>query len=157
MAYCGSALGSLFGPAFAPVARRGREFGLAYAAAQSVHLGLVMWLFHISSRPPLSTRLIVFFSVGIFWTYLLAVFSFGNLAGALGPRGWRALRAAGMNYILLAFSFEPADAQFSILRLIEYVPFAAMSIAAPVFVFAASAHRRFGIGYSRARLGPVSN
>jgi hypothetical protein len=42
MAYTGSAMGALFGPAFEVLARRGREFGLAYAAAHLIHLGLVV-------------------------------------------------------------------------------------------------------------------
>src|SRR5260370_34079585 len=72
VAYAGGAMATLFGPAFAPLARRGREFGLAYAAAQLIHLGLVVWLFLITFRPPLSGQSLVFFFTGIVWTYLLA-------------------------------------------------------------------------------------
>ena len=42
VAYAGGAMATLFGPALEPLARRGREFGLAYAAAQLIHLGLVV-------------------------------------------------------------------------------------------------------------------
>jgi hypothetical protein len=164
VAYSGKAMTALFGPALAPLARRGREFGLAYAAAQLVHVGLVVWLFQISSRPPLSGKLSVFFIIGIVWTYLLAVLSFGGLAEALGPRGWRTLRIAGLNYILFAFAFDfvptvirSGPGPYEVWRLLEYVPFAAMSVAAPLLVLAAAAHRRLGIRYSRAGLGPVVN
>lgn len=164
IAYSGKAISALFGPAFAPLARRGREFGLAYAAAQLVHLGLVVWLFQISARPPLSGRLSAFFIVGIVWTYLLAVFSFGGPAETLGPRGWRTLRIAGMNYILFAFAFDfvppvirSAIPQYGIRHIVEYVPFAVMSVAAPLLVLAAAAHRRLELRYSRAGLGPVVN
>jgi hypothetical protein len=37
------------------------------------------------------------------------------------------------------------------LWLIAYVPFAAMSVAAPLLVLAAAARRRLGMRYSRAR------
>jgi hypothetical protein len=164
VAYSGGAMTALFGPALAPLARRGREFGLAYAAAQLVHVGLVVWLFQISTRPPLSVKLSVFFIIGIVWTYLLAVLSFEGLAEALGPRDWRTLRIAALNYILFAFALDfvppvihPGTAQYGVWRLVEYMPFAAMSVAAPLLVLAAAAHRRLGMSYSRAVLGPVVN
>ena len=106
VAYAGRAVTELFGPAFAPLARRGREFGLAYASALLIHLGLVVWLFHISSRAPLSGTSFAFFVLGMVWTYLLAVLSFGRLAEALGPSGWRVVRVAGLNYILYAFAID---------------------------------------------------
>jgi len=40
-AYCAAALAALFGPSFQPLQRHVREFGLAFAAAHLVHLGLV--------------------------------------------------------------------------------------------------------------------
>src|SRR5271169_928990 len=94
VAYSGGAMAALFGPAFERLARRGREFGLA------------IWLFQISSRPPLAGKLFAFFVIGIFWTYLLAIFSFGGLAKTLGSRCWRILRIVGLNYILFAFAFD---------------------------------------------------
>ena len=163
VAYAGGAMAALFGPALAPLAGRGREFGLAYAAAQLIHLGLVVWLFQVSSRPPLSGELIVFFSIGIFWTYLLAIFSFGGPSRALGSRGWRTLRIVGLNYILFAFAFDfvpvaiHGTTHYGVGRLVEYAPFAAMSVAAPLLVLAAAAHRRLGMRYSHAGLEPVVN
>ena len=41
LAYAGGAMATLFGPTLKPIAAHAREFGLAYAAAQLVHLGLV--------------------------------------------------------------------------------------------------------------------
>jgi len=162
LAYAGGAMAMLFGPVLAPIARRGREFGLAYAAAMLIHLSLVLWLFLLTSRAPLTGKFLVFFLVGIFWTYLLAIFSFGRLTEALGPWGWRALRIVGLNYILLAFAadFVPPvihskGAYHSIFGLAGYVPFAAMSVAAPLLVLAAAAHRRMAVRYVRAGLGPA--
>jgi hypothetical protein len=163
VAYAGGAMAALFGSAFASLAGRGREFGLAYAAAHLIHLGLVIWLFEISSRAPLSGEGIVFFTVGIVWTYLLALFSFGGLSKTLGPRGWRALRTVGLNYILFAFAvdFVPAairgTAHHEVLRVVAYAPFAAMSVAAPLFVLTAAAHRHLGMSYRHAGPGPVVN
>jgi hypothetical protein len=164
IAYCARAIGKLSGPALARLGRRGREFGLAYAAAHLIHLGLVVWLFHIAPRPPISNRLIVFFSIGIFWTYLLAFLSFGNLADALGPRGWRAVRLVGMNYLLFAFGFDFVrpllhleSAQYPISRFAEYAPFAAMSLAAPLLVIAAAAQTRLHIRYTRATVGHAAD
>jgi hypothetical protein len=152
VAYTGGPMATLFGPALAPLARRGREFGLAFAAAHLVHIGLVIWLYRILNHLPLSGPASVFFAIGIVWTYLLATLSFGGLSEALGPRYWRWLRFLGMNYILLAFArdFVPSVihsgiAHQELWHAVEYVPFAAMSVAAPVLIFAATARRRWGM------------
>jgi hypothetical protein len=44
LAYTAGAMTTLFGPAFEPLKRRGREVGLAFASAHLVHLGLVAWI-----------------------------------------------------------------------------------------------------------------
>jgi hypothetical protein len=157
IAYSGGAMAVLFGRAFKPFAERGREFGLAYAAAQLVHLGLVVWLFQISSRPPLSGLLLVFFSVGLFWTYLLALFSFGGLSKLLGSAGWQTLRVVGLNFIMLAFArdFVPTalhgTENYGGWRLVQYAPFAALCVAGPLLVLAATARRELGTAYPQMR------
>ena len=152
MAYAGGAIATLFAPALAPLARRGREFGLAFAAAHLVHIGLVVWLYRILNHLPLPGPLSAFFTIGVVWTYLLAALSFGGLSKALGPRHWRWLRFIGMNYILLAFArdFVPSLIHLGTVHqglwpAVEYVPFAVMSVAAPVFVFASTVRRRWGM------------
>jgi hypothetical protein len=159
MAYAGGATAALFGPALAPLAHRGREFGLAFAAAHLVHLGLVVWLYRVSGRVPLSGSMFVFvfFTIGIVWTYLLAALSFGGLSRALGPRPWRLLRFLGMNYILLAFArdFVPPVIHSGIVhqefwQSVSYAPFAAMSVAAPLLCLAAAGHRRWGMWHATA-------
>ena len=162
LAYTGGALAALFGPTFGPLAARGRDLGLAYASAQLVHLGLVIWLFQISSSPPLSGGLYYFFVLAVVLTYLLAIFSFGGLSKTLGSKGWRALRIVGLNYILLAFArdFVPAFhgiADHGASHFVSYAPFAAMCIAAPILVLTAAAHRWVGTRYSHARFGPAVN
>jgi hypothetical protein len=163
MAYTGSALVTLFGPSLAPLAKHGRELGLAFAAALLVHLGLVAGLFLLTRRPPLTGLLLLFFLTGMFWTYLLAVFSFGGLAKALGSRGWRAIRMVGMNYILCAFIFDfvrvaiHSPVHYGLWRLIQYAPFAAMCVSAPIFVFAAAMYRRIENRYSYMKLQSVVN
>src|ERR1700751_2625498 len=51
LAYAGNAVAVLFGPV--RLAGHGREFGLAFASAHLVHIGLVIWLYQISARAPL--------------------------------------------------------------------------------------------------------
>ena len=163
IAYAGGAMFTLFGPAFKLFAGRGREFGLAYATAQVVHLGLVVWLFHISLHPPLTGELFAFFVIGIVWTYLLAVLSFGDLRKTLGPGLWHVLRIVGLNYILFAFAFDFVPvaihypAHYGAARLIEYAPFAAMCLVAPVLAAAAAIRRRLELRYRPPRLEPVIN
>jgi hypothetical protein len=162
LAYVSGSMSTLFGPTFDALARRGREFGLAYAAAQLVHVGIVVWLFHISSRPPLSGILFAYFTIGIIWTYLLATLSFGRLIEILGPRTWRTLRVVGLNYILSAFAFDfvrpilhRGTAHDELGLLVQYLPFAAMCIAAPLLTIAAAVRRRLGMRHHQAGLSAV--
>jgi len=164
LAYVGSALSALFGSPFAALNGRGRTFGLAYAAAQTVHIGLVIRLSQILGHAPLGGKLLVFFLVGIAWTYLLAALSFGHLAEALGRRVWWTLRILGMNYILLAFAYDfvpavshPWSGQYKIGQLIMYLPFAVGCVSAPVLVLAAEGRRRLWPQYGHAELRPVAN
>ncbi len=151
-AYTVGPMSALFGPAFASLARRGREFGLAFASAHLVHIGLVVWLYWITGRAPLSGALFAFFMIGTIWIYLLAALSFGGLSEALGPKSWRALRFMGLNYILLAFAYDfvpaglhAATSHQTSWRVVEYLPFAILSVAAPLLRSAGLAYRRWGV------------
>jgi len=136
-AYVGGALTTLFGPAFQPLKRHGREFGLAFAAAILVHILLVGWLCWIGSAP--GKNVFILFGTAAAVSFLLAGFSIGNLQAALGQKMWQLLRAIGMNFILYAFltDFVQIPSQASNLQLIEYLFFAAMAIAAPLLRLAA--------------------
>jgi hypothetical protein len=162
LAYVSGSMPTLFGPRFDALARRGREFGLAYAAAQLIHVGIVVWLFRISPQPPLSGILFAYFTIGIIWTYLLATLSFGRLIEILGPRTWRTLRVVGLNYILSAFAFDfvrpilhPGRAHDELGLLVQYLPFVAMCIAAPLLVIAAAVRRRWGMRRHQVGLSAV--
>src|SRR5215472_726439 len=48
LAYAGNALATLFG--WTMLKGRGREFGLSFASAHTVHIGLVIWLGTILGR-----------------------------------------------------------------------------------------------------------
>ena len=163
LAYTGSAIASLFGPFFTPIAKRGRDFGLAYAAALTVHLATVLGLFVLTSRPPLTGWGLALFLVGAFFTYLLVVFSFGGLSKTLGAKGWGALRFVAVNYILYAFAvdFIPgamhASAHNGLAHLINYGFFASMTVAAPFLVLAAAVRRRFGAWRQQVSLHPIVN
>jgi hypothetical protein len=127
LAYIGGATARLFGPRFAGWARRGRELGLAFASAQLIHVGLVLWLIYIEPEP---SGGMVFFWVGILCVYLLALFSLAPLREALGTRLWQTFRTAALEYIALTFA-----ADFILLPLNElgkhplgYVPFIVMLV-----------------------------
>jgi hypothetical protein len=94
-AYAGGSLAVLFGDRFRPLAQQGRNFGLAFASAHSIHLLLVVWLYRLSPEPPISMQSAVFFSIGVLWMYLLALLSIERLSRTLGPRLWRKLRLVG--------------------------------------------------------------
>jgi hypothetical protein len=106
LAYAGGALAVLLGSTFRGLAMRGREFGLAFASAHLVHVGLVLWLYHITHQPPLTGSLLVFFGIGIFWTYLLALLSIPLISKVMGPTVWRIVRTVGVEYIAIVFFYD---------------------------------------------------
>jgi hypothetical protein len=85
------------------LARRGRELGLAFASAQLVHVGLVLWLYYMVVGPGGAMD---FFWLGILCTYLLALFSLPWLHSLLGPRLWRLFRTITLEYIALTFAAD---------------------------------------------------
>ncbi|MBR0938862.1 hypothetical protein [Bradyrhizobium jicamae] len=136
-AYAGGPLATLFGAALLPLKQRGRELGLAFAAALLVHLALVGWLCWIGATP--SIGLFIRFGTAASITVLLAFFSLGSLHALLGPGGWRLLRTIGMNYILYVFLYDfwQNPLQGGIPHLVEYLPFTVMAIAAALLQVAA--------------------
>jgi hypothetical protein len=140
-AYAGGALTALFGSAFQPLKQRTREFGLAFASAHLVHIGLVGWLCHIGAAP--SLRSFIFFGIAVVWTYLLALFSIGQLQTALGPNGWWVLRVVGLNYIAYAFAVDFLKHPLfgSLGHTVAYLPFAAFSVVGPMLRLAAFLQR----------------
>src|SRR3974377_1481039 len=70
-AYAGSALTALLGPIFQPLKQRAREFGLAFASAHLVHIGLVGWLTHIGAGPSFGP--FVFFWMAVAGTFLISL------------------------------------------------------------------------------------
>lgn len=136
LAYAGSAIANLFH--IDQLAGRGREFGLAFAAAHLVHVGLIVWLGHVLGRVPLSGGLLLFFLIALFATYVLAGFSFGGVK-TIGPAAWRWIRFLGMNYILIAFGRDfvlpvlyPKPSQINPGHYLFYAPFLVLSLAAPL-------------------------
>ena len=145
MAYAGNALAILSG--WDALRGHAREFGLSFASAHLVHIGLVVWLGIILGKVPLSGGLLIFFLVALFFTYLLAGLSFGGVK-RLGSF-WPPLRFVGMNYILIAFArdfilpvIHPKPTQYTLAHFIAYAPFAAMSIAAPLLTAAVALRRQ---------------
>jgi len=130
-AYSGGAVTALLGPRGQFFKTRARNFGLAYAAAHLIHIGLVVWLCHIAAAPPIFT--FVFFGIALVWTYLLALFSIDRLHRAIGRKCWWFLSIVGLNYINLAFAVDfmkvsfHSDARY----VLGYLPFIVLAIAGP--------------------------
>jgi len=146
-AYAGGAFAALFGNAFAPLRDNARNFGLAFAAALTVHLGLVVCLCATGDVPDWKT-FVVFGPAAIF-TYVLVLLSLPRVRQALPDRFWPPIRALAMNYIALAFLKDFARHGIGGFRdivmygtgdshdIIMYVPFAALAIVGPMLRFAA--------------------
>jgi hypothetical protein len=121
-AYAGGALASLSGTRF----RHGREFGLAFASAHSIHLMLVLWLYEISPKPPISLGGAIFFGIGAGFMYLLAILSIKSVIQTLNPWLSRTLLLVGMEYIEYAFLtdfwVDPLH-PISLHQLVGYLPF----------------------------------
>jgi hypothetical protein len=129
-AYAGSAVAFLFGRRFGIITRFGREFGLAYASAQLVHLALVGWLVW-RSREPAQDSIMPFFAIGIAWTYILAFSSVRPLQQLFDRDLWRIFRHLGLEYIALVFfaDFVFGPIENGVQSPIEYLPFALLLIS----------------------------
>ena len=128
-AYAGGAMSKLFGSRFVGLARRGRDFGLAFASSQLVHVGLVLWFFYLA---PGTNGGMLFFWIGVACTYLLALFSLPRLRDALGPRLWRICCEVALDYIMLVFAVDfiriPLQEDGPDRYPLTYVPFAIMLV-----------------------------
>jgi hypothetical protein len=142
-AYAGSALKTLFGSAFEPVSWRGRDFSLAFAAAQLVSAGLFLWLWQISSQTPFAHPRFVLFAVGLVSTFVIAAISFRGPAHAIGQGCYRLLRGLGMETISFAFllGFLSHPLHGNIRSLLLYVPLVTVSILGTLLRFGAWASR----------------
>lgn len=131
LAYAGGALSRLFGHVFDPIARQARLFGLSFAAAQSVHIILVIALYQISSSPPVPQSSAVFFGVAVFWMYLLVLLSFKQIANMLTSSRCKMIRFIGSEYISFAFFVDFAAHPLSRhpVTLLAYLPFLLLSIS----------------------------
>ena len=147
LASTGGALCTLFGPKFQALAQRARDFGLAFASAHLVHIGLAVFLLYVLAAPfPLPK--LIFFAVGAFWVYLLALLSIKRVAAMLQPRvqprAWRIVRSIGVEYITLVFLFDFYQGPFQggLKNLVIYLPFLMLATAGPVLRIAAGLKRR---------------
>lgn len=145
LAYASGGLALLIGPAAEFLRRHGRDFGLAFAAAHLVHIGLVVWLCWIGATP--ERRLFVFFVPPLVVLYVLALFSIPTLQRRLSRALWTLLRTVGMTYIAYAFAVDFVSAPFAggTTHVLMYAPFAIFSVAGPVLCalsFAPSLRRR---------------
>jgi hypothetical protein len=141
-AYTVGAGATLLGPRLHIAAARAREFGLAFAAAHLVHVGLVVWLYRIAVHPP-GARTLAFFGVAVFFTYLLALLSFRRFSSWLTPRAVSAIRTVGVEYIALAFlvDFAKDPLRLTVGHVLGYGVFLALGVLAYVLRIAALVRR----------------
>ena len=142
LAYTGRPFATLFGSRFNALAWHARDFGLSFAAAHSVHLGLVALLLCRMSKP-FPREPLIFFAVAAIFVYLLALLSVDRLAAMLGPRICKAVRRIGSAYIALAFLVDFARNPFGggITHAAQYLPFLALTAAGIVLHEAAGLKR----------------
>jgi hypothetical protein len=144
LATYGGALATLFGSSFLALARRSRDFGLAFAAAQLVHVALAVWLLYRSPDPFPRVQLVIF-TIGVFWTYVLAVVSLSTrLSAWLGPERWKTVRTISVEYIAFAYAFEFGDRILDGNRAnaVHYFPLFAAAVGGPLLRIGASIKRR---------------
>jgi hypothetical protein len=144
LATYGGALTTLFGSRFQALARRGRDFGLTFAAAHLVHIGLVGWFLYTSPEPFPRLELVIF-SIGLFCTYFLAFFSLSStLSGWLGPQLWKNARTIAVEYIAFAYAFDFGSRSLagSWRSILLYSLLFALAAGGPVLRLAASIKRR---------------
>jgi hypothetical protein len=142
LASTGSALTTLFGSRFRPLAERARTFGLSFASAHLVHVGLVAWMIHHSPQQFLDSPPI-FLGIGVFWVYLLAILSIPRISLRLHPRLWRIVRMVGVEYISLVFltDFAKDPLGGGLVKVLDYLPFLILAIAGPLLRLAAAMKR----------------
>ena len=140
--YAAGALVALFGRRFAPLKRRARALGLAFAAVMAVHLGLVAALCAIGQAP--GVRVFLLFGPGAVCVLLLAAASHPRVSRAIGAPGWWALRNLAMNYILWDFllDFTRRAPLASARGLAQYLPFAVFTAGAAALRLAAAVKPR---------------
>jgi hypothetical protein len=87
----------------------------------------------------------IFFWVGILFTYLLALISLPQLRNVLGVRLWRVILNVGLEYIALVFAADfiiiPLQVSGFVSYPLSYVPFALMLLAGVAFRLGAFARQ----------------
>jgi hypothetical protein len=92
----------------------------------------------------------IFFWVGILFTYLLALISLPLLRNVLGVRLWRWILNIGLEYIALVFAADfiiiPLQVNGFVSYPLSYVPFALMLLAGTALRLGAFTRRHVPVG-----------
>jgi hypothetical protein len=154
LATYGGPLAALAGSSFQALARHGRDFGLAFASANSVHVALVVWLLYVSPDPFPRLQLVIF-SIGVLVMYVLAVFSLSSTLSAwLGPRPWKYVRTLGVEYLAFTYAFEFGARILAGNRAnaLHYFPLFAAALGGPLLRIGASIKRRSNVDHTAGLL-----
>jgi hypothetical protein len=129
--YVAGALVNLLGPVFLPLRRMARDLGLAFAAVEVVHIALVVRLCVIGDTPSLAT--FELFGTAAIFVLIITCLSFDFARRHLSEQAIRGTRWLGMNLIAYAFyaDFWRDPLSGTPKHMLEYLPFAALSVAGP--------------------------
>jgi hypothetical protein len=141
--YVGGAVFVVFGPTFSFLARHQRQFGLSFASAHLVHLGLALWFY--GPIPDLK------FGIGALYIYVLALYSVNSVRKIISPGLWRIVRFIGLQYIAYLFFIDLTLPLFNgVTHPIEYLPFAILIVLGVSLRIAAWTFARIGNAASKA-------
>jgi DMSO/TMAO reductase YedYZ heme-binding membrane subunit len=107
-----------------------RYIGISFAAAHTVHLYVILWLWRTVPEEVFAWVTIIVGGTGFLLMYLMLITSFDVPAKAIGSKAWRRLHKTGLYWIGFIFAFDffalPAEELLSA----HYLPYSiAMAIA----------------------------
>jgi DMSO/TMAO reductase YedYZ heme-binding membrane subunit len=100
-----------------------RSIGISFAAAHSVHLSLILWLWQSVPDEVFSMVTIVIGGGGFVLMYLMLITSFDAAAKALGPKAWRRLHKTGLYWIGFIFAYDFFDLPIATILSPQYLPY----------------------------------
>lgn len=144
-AYAGSALAALSG--WEAAGCHGRDWGLAFAAAHLVHVGLILWLYQGLGEAPIRGGVLVFDGLGLAAVGVLVALSAGRVRRWLPVPAWRRLRDLALHMVALVFlaDFVLAPLRFGAPHPFQVLPFTALTLLAGLLRLAAALLPRLGV------------
>ena len=83
-----------------------RYVGISFAAAHTVHLFVILWLWRSVPDEVFAIQTIIVGGAGFILMYLMLITSFDAAAKAIGPKAWRRLHKTGLYWIGFIFAVD---------------------------------------------------